>query len=122
MPAALQHKRNRYAQIRLIMTQLVARLLLAVLLLPITGVVFVLSFALVIRPAGPPSMGAVTMLWAIVYVFVASYWLLLWRRAVRWTARRVGLTLTAAFVALLCGSVVGTLCLALNRRLPPPLG
>lgn len=103
------------------MTATIARLVLAMLLLPATGGVFVLLFAAMIRPSGPPSSVALLLLWAIVYAFVAAYWILLWRRTVRWTRARLWRTGLASAVCLVGGVLFGAVCLTLNRTLPDPI-
>ena len=103
------------------MTRLVARLVLAMLLLPMTGAVLVICFALfVIRP-GPPAVMSLLGMWAAVYAFVGVYWVLLWRGAVRWTAARIARTIAATLLALAAGAAVATLCMTFNRNLPPQL-
>jgi hypothetical protein len=101
------------------MTQTIARLILAMLLLPATGAVFLLTAFAVLRGGGPPTPGGLLLLWAVVYAFVAVYWLALWRGVVRWTRRRVMLTVLATLLALAAGAAFGALNLAINFRLPP---
>lgn len=100
------------------MTATMARLVLAMLLLPATGAVFLLSFFALIRPAGPPGTLAILIVWLIVYTFVAAYWVLLWRNAVRWTAARIGRTAIVSGLALLLGAAIGVLLTALAPWAP----
>jgi hypothetical protein len=89
------------------MTATIARLILAMLILPATGAVFLLAFlAIVVRSAGngAPTMGAVVLLWVVVYTFVATYWILLWRSTVRWTPARVRNTALAGLAAVGVGT------------------
>lgn len=104
------------------MTATVARLVLAMLILPATGAVFVLSMLVVIsqNTGGPPGSGLLFLLWTIVYTFIAAYWLLLWRGVVSWTAWRIRWTLLATLLSLACGGAVGAVSLALARGMPPP--
>lgn len=91
------------------MTHLVARLILAMLILPITGAVFVLLFVLVIVPSsGAPTPARVLTLWTVIYLFVGAYWTLLWSSLVRWTARRITSTVLAAPASLFVGVLMGT--------------
>lgn len=101
------------------MTQTIARLILAMLLLPATGAVFLLMAFAVVRGGGPPATGSLLLLWAIVYLFVGAYWLALWRGVVRWTRRRAMLTVLATLLSLAAGAAFGALNLAINFRLPP---
>jgi hypothetical protein len=101
------------------MTATIARLVLAMLILPATGAVFVILFAAMLRPGGPPSPAGLLFLWAVVYAFVGSYWTLLWRSTVRWNGRRLLNTLGGTAVALASGVGMGVLCMALNDRIPP---
>ena len=106
------------------MTRTVARLILAMLLLPCTGAVFVLLFATLIAstPGGPPPVGRVVLMWSILYLFVGAYWIILWHDMVSWTRRRVTLTAVATVLSLAGGVAVGLGCLAVNRRLPLQIG
>lgn len=104
------------------MTATIARLILAMLILPATGAVFLLVFiAVIARSAGsgPPGAGGVGVLWAIVYAFVATYWILLWRSTVKWTAARVRNTALAALLALGGGAVFAGTLMAVARQIPP---
>lgn len=88
------------------MTRLVARLILAMLILPCTGVVFVIAGMLNIAFAaltGRPSVVGALGLWLVTYAFIAFYWVTLWRSLVRWTPARVWLTIGAGFGSVLVG-------------------
>lgn len=91
------------------MTRLIARLILAMLILPTTGTLFVFLFILLIMPSSPPTSARVVSLYGLVYVFVAAYWILLWRGVVRWTPARVGRTLLAGVGALLVSGIMAPL-------------
>ena len=103
------------------MTATIARLILAMLILPATGVVFVLAFIITLarRPGGPPSAWAVGVLWLIVYTFVASYWILLWRSTVKWTAARVRNTALAGLGALGASAGLALGLITFIRQIPP---
>lgn len=92
------------------MTRLIARLILAMLILPFTGTIVVVWMAAIatIVTAGPPPAVAILMMWVVVYAFVAIYWTYLWRDLICWNARRVRGTIAFGLVAimssaLLCG-------------------
>jgi hypothetical protein len=100
----------------------IARLILAMLILPVTGAVFLLGFVAVVARSsgrGPPSAAGIAILWAGVYTFVATYWILLWRSTVRWTRRRVWNTALAGLVAVAGGAAFAGALRAVARALPP---
>lgn len=100
------------------MTRTVARLILAMLLLPATGAVFILLFLALIPMSGPPSVGRLLLMWSVLYVFVGAYWILLWREMVPWNLRRVRLTALATGLSLAGGVLVAFGCQAINRQVP----
>ncbi len=103
------------------MTRLVARLVLAMLILPVSGAVFVICFVVIPWPAGrPPSAAGVLGLWTVVYAFIGVYWILLWSRVVRWTRQRTLRTALAAPFALILGASIGGACLGLMPGAVPP--
>jgi len=100
------------------MTATMARLVLAMLLLPAAGAVFLLSFFALARPSGPPRILQIVIVWLVIYAFVAVYWVLLWRSLVRWTAARVVRTAVVSGLALLVGTAAGFLFTALAPWAP----
>lgn len=106
------------------MTRTVARLILAMLLLPCTGAVFLLLMFLTVSRStgpGPPSVGGLLLMWFLLYLFVGAYWVVLWHDMVPWNRRRVLLTGLATVVALGGGCAVALALLAVNRQVPPPM-
>jgi hypothetical protein len=104
------------------MTRTVARLILAMLLLPCTGAVFLLLFLALIVPAGgPPAVSRLLLMWFLLYAFVGAYWIILWRDMVPWSRRRVTLTALATVLSLAGGFAVALGCIAVNRQVPPPI-
>ena len=103
------------------MTGVVARLILAMLLLPFTGAVFVLLAVVIIPADGGPPVKEILLVWLLLYVFIAAYWILLWRDMVPWTPRRLAWTAVATVLSLAGGSALAVACLAVNRLLPPPI-
>jgi len=104
------------------MTATIARLILAMLILPATGAVFLLTFLAVLarsRSGGPPSTWAVLIVWMIVYSFVATYWILLWRSTVRWTRSRVWNTALAGLLALAGGGALAVAVVVVSRSQIP---
>ena len=104
------------------MTRTVARLILAMLLLPCTGAVFlVLMLAIVAPTNGPPSVARLLLMWSLLYLFVGTYWVILWRDMVPWNRRRVMLTALATVGSLAGGAAVAVVAIAFQRQLPPPI-
>ena len=103
------------------MTRTVARLILAMLLLPCTGAVFLLLFLALVPMSGPPPVGRLLLVWAGLYVFVGTYWVVLWRDMVTWNRRRTRLTALATVLSLAGGIAVALGCQAVNRLLPPQI-
>ena len=103
------------------MTATIARLVLAMLILPATGAVFIVTLFAILRPGAPPAVPQLLLLWTVIYLFVGGYWVLLWRGTVNWTRRRLLHTAGGSVAALGIGVVVGALCMTLNRNVPPPI-
>jgi hypothetical protein len=103
------------------MTAIIARLILAMLLLPVTAAVFVLSFAATVPGGGPPSAGRLLALWTFIYSFIAVYWILLWRSSVRWTNQRITRTVLAGLGSVTAGLFVGAAAVTLFHGLPVPI-
>ena len=103
------------------MTRTVARLILAMLLLPCTGAVFLLLFLALIPTSGPPTVRRLLLMWSSLYVFVGTYWIMLWRDMVPWNERRVRLTALATVLSIAGGGAVAFGCMAINSQVPPPI-
>ncbi len=99
-------------------TATITRLIMTMLMLPATGAVFLLTMLAVVHPPGPPGVTSLLLVWGIVYVFVAVYWLVLWGSMVRWTQRRAWGTVAASAASVLLGGFIGSLCFALARWMP----
>jgi hypothetical protein len=92
---------------------MIARLLLSMLLMPAMAVLYIVAIVViddVVRGVGEEQRFLVAGL--VVLVFAAVYWLLVWRKSVRWTTGRV-VRLSGAFVlALVLGALTwGTMAL-----------
>lgn len=88
------------------MTNLLARILLAMVMFPLTVLVFIMTILLLFS-GGLPSAGG---WWAAVFVsggFASIYWLLLWHQVVRWTPRRIVNTVAASMACVLAGLLAG---------------
>jgi hypothetical protein len=71
------------------MSQLIARLILAMLTLPLAGIVFVLGMLPLTQTPGAPPGLAIAAVWALTSIFVFVYWIVLWRRMVQWSRARI---------------------------------
>ena len=100
------------------MTSTMARLVLAMLLLPASGAVFLLAFVAVIRPTRPPDVLSLLFVWLVVYLFASAYWVALWWRTVNWHRRRVVRTFGISALSLASGVAAGIACAALGRWVP----
>ncbi len=87
------------------MSRLVARLILAMLILPVAGAVFLFTAFVMFPGGGPPPPSRVLATWIVEYAVIGTYWTLLWRSSVRWTRERLLGTLGVTLAALLCGGV-----------------
>lgn len=99
------------------MTQLIARLLLAAMLLPLSIALLVVLIML-ISINGNPSPLETALLWIAVDGFVVAYWLWVWKDLVRWTPSRHVRTVAAGVAAILVSTVFGSVFHLLGR---PPL-
>jgi len=93
------------------MSKLLARIMLAIFMLPAGGIVMTIVFIVTIESdlaAYPYHRRSAWIVAALAtWVFVAIYWLLLWHKSVRWNAWRVRATLWSGAVAALAGASVG---------------
>jgi len=90
-------------------SRLLSRILLSLLMLPLAAVFYMLVLIWLMKVVFGYRNDEIAfgLTNAITAVFVSVYWILLWRGTVRWTARRVLLTVGAAGVALFVGVIVG---------------
>jgi hypothetical protein len=51
----------------------------------------------------------------VAWIFVALYWMLLWRQAVVWSGRRAGQTVTLLLAAMVAGLVIGAVVWPIDR-------
>jgi uncharacterized paraquat-inducible protein A len=108
------------------MPRIIAKVLLAILMIPLAGLTYLIAKLIgeqFIRWRGVGNAdyqiaiyvfcGTVTWLW------VALYWVLLWRELVPLNPRRIVKSLEVAIFALVIAAVIG---LALGALLQPPIG
>lgn len=91
------------------MSHLLARIMLALLMLPLAAVVYGVTIAILIEFLFPfPREDAAFAISGLVTsTFMAAYWIVLWRRTVRWTRARIVLTGGAVLAAAAGGGAVG---------------
>src|SRR5690242_2002273 len=92
------------------MSRLIASILLSVLLFPMGGVVYMIAwFAFIEGSFFNKHDESIGFLFAglVTWVFVAWYWIAVWRRTVRWTPTRMTRTFYAALAAVAAGAVAG---------------
>lgn len=99
------------------MTQLIARLMLAAMLLPLS-VALLVMLTMLMSLNGNPKPIEVTLLWVGVDGFVVAYWLWVWKDLVHWTPSRRGWTVAAGGAAILVSTLFGAVVYLLGR---PPL-
>lgn len=105
------------------MTRMIGRLVLAMLLLPTTGAVFLVLMAPVLAAAtnGPPDALLLLAAWTGVYLYIGAYWTLLWRRLVRWTRWRTLATAASVPAAIAAGIGFGLIFSAVVPGAPIPI-
>jgi hypothetical protein len=92
----------------MIMSRLVARILLALLMLPLAALVYAIVAIMAefqMRPRGDVLVFLVADV--VTAAFVACYWILLWRSSVVWTSYRKIATTLSSFAAVAAGVLVG---------------
>lgn len=99
------------------MSRLVARIVLASLIVPLAALTAFVSVVLFSR-GRPPSVTGVVAIWLFVDLVCGAYWIVLWRDVVRWTRPRVALTVASVPAALVAGVPIAVLLCVLPRSLP----
>jgi hypothetical protein len=94
------------------MSKLLARIMLAIFMLPSAGMVMSIAYVVTYHQRRSFWVShyrgdAWLVSGACTWLFIAGYWILLWRKAVRWTSERRWLTLFSAGVAAICGAIGG---------------
>lgn len=97
------------------MSRLVARLMLAVFLLPIAAVLYLLGIAVALEIFSYRQEEMIFFFAsAVVLCFVGVYWVALWRSSVSWTRRRLGRTYAVSAAAVGAGFVSAVVFVALG--------
>ena len=100
------------------MTRLIARLVLAMLILPLSGALFVLFVGAIAARGGPPEIMDLVLMWGVLYAFIGVYWVLIWKGLVRWTLQRRLYTYLSVPLSLLIGTLTG-LTFSSGAGMPP---
>jgi hypothetical protein len=99
------------------MSHLLSRILLAMLMLPLAALLYLIVIVVGFSYNNWPRDNWLWMVAGLVtWGFMAGYWFLLWRGAVRWTSERIRLTLGAALAATVAGAIGGLIVLLAMRR------
>jgi hypothetical protein len=94
------------------MTNLLARILLSIMLLPLAVIVYVAVLFSMVRPRDEVGFLAATLVTA---VFVGLYWVALWRGSVQWTPSRVRRTVLSALGCAAVGIVAGFMAITVTH-------
>ena len=90
------------------MSRLISLILLSLLMVPLAGLFYFMVFVLIIENSGWRfSQMSFVITGILTWVFIATYWILLWRQSVNWTPRRVNRSLVAFVVAFIAAFIVG---------------
>ena len=93
------------------MTKLIVRLIMASLLLPLGGLLFAVLIATTSLFNPGPSILPLVLVWLVEYLFIGTYWVLLWKPIINWTPARIKGTVIATILALGTGVLFGGLLL-----------
>jgi len=94
------------------MSRLIARILLSIFIFPLAGILHIIVFVNAVRHNNEST--AFLVAGAVICIFVAFYWLVLWHKAVHWTNRRTIQTIGAAVGSVLLAAVVGGVAAGIN--------
>ena len=89
------------------MSHLIARILLTVLIFPATVLFYCVTFIFIERLYVHSDGEAIVSAAIASAAFMIVYWFLMWRRTIRWTARRTGWTLAGLAGSALAGALIG---------------
>ncbi len=95
------------------MTNLLARILLSVLMIPLAVMCWVISFVVLERLVFHREERAICAATLVTAGLVAAYWFLLWRRSVVWSPARVTQTIAGSVGCSLAGVLAAVLMMAL---------
>ena len=90
------------------MSRLLSRVLLAILMFPLAGIVYLVTFV-ILEDAGNGGREYLVMAGGVTWMFVAAYWFGLWHAGVQWTPKRIRETIVSAIGAVFVAIVLGRL-------------
>jgi hypothetical protein len=97
------------------MSRLVARILLAILMLPAASMVYLVIVVMAFDGARMRGVGPWFLAGAVTWAFVAFYWFLLWRDTVKWTQERMTMAFLSALGCCLPASLAGIVTSRVER-------
>ena len=101
------------------MSQLLARILLSVFIIPLAGIIYLIAFFLAMEWRWPryydDRVSVMFFAGLTTWAFMAGYWILLWRSVVRWDAARVLRTIGCFVAAGVLALILGLLLNAVDR-------
>lgn len=98
------------------MSRLVARILLAILMLPMAAMVYLVSAALLMDMRGVGDVAAFFISNVVLVLFTVPYWVLLWYKSVRWTGARLAVTLAISVGCLIISVFLGIFTANVERE------
>ncbi len=104
------------------MSHLVARILLAILMLPAAAMVYIVTFITALRTMPQNESGLFILGGSVMWAFIILYWLVLWIGIVRFTGTRIAVTLLVTIGALAAGLVIGLMGSTIERGMGPFIG
>jgi hypothetical protein len=99
------------------MSRLVARILLAILMLPAAMLVYLVTILFCEGAFHFRGEAELLVSGVVTWMFVAMYWWLLWRRSIAWTARRTTLTTFSILLAIFISFLLGCFVELLSREM-----
>ncbi len=92
-----------------VMSRLLARIMLALLMLPLAATVYAVVIVVLMEGIFGYSndLAAFMVTNLITAAFVGIYWTMLWRRTVRWSTRRITLTISSVIGATVISAGIG---------------
>jgi len=104
------------------LSNLIVRLLLSILLIPLAAIVFIVAAVAMDRHVRGYSMLPFVLAGVVTWAFVAAYWTALWRSAIRWDSRRSNQTLLVTAAAALLSVAIGAVLNQMEREMGDVIG
>ncbi len=101
------------------MSNLIVRLLLSILMIPLAIILYVVVVVSTDRHFGS---GSAIVAASATWIFIAIYWISLWREAVQWDSWRTSATLVAAVLSALTALIAGVVLNNVERDLGTVIG